>query len=136
MNGERWTPDDAMVLSARRGALRGARLHPADRAWIVASLSADGVGAAEMASLLGCNERTIKQVRSDPVCQMAAHALKARREVVRAAHAAARAIRERNTERRAAEAENTRLRSQRAELIDQLHRARHRACPHCGHTAA
>lgn len=65
--GDRWVPDDSMVvevLCSPRSFLRMTGLSAADRAWLVAGLSVRGLTAEEIAARTHCSLRLVRTIRS------------------------------------------------------------------------
>lgn len=65
--------DDTMVsavMSTPKAGRKMTQLSPADRAWLVAGLTAAGVTAASIAERLGCSLRLVRSLRADPITQL------------------------------------------------------------------
>lgn len=115
-----WQPDDHLITAAQAGQLHIRNLTTEDRCWVVAGLTARGTTAEDIAGMLKCSLRLIKQIRAHPMTAVAHYAQTIAVEVETLA------ARERNARRAYAfELENMRMdadryKKQRDDLIDQL----------------
>jgi len=65
----RWQPDEQLIPAVRTGRCTRTYQHltPADRCWVVAGLSEQGLTAEKIARLLGCSLRTVRIIKADPM---------------------------------------------------------------------
>lgn len=123
-----WSPDTNLVEHARLDGYPIAHLEPADRAWVVAGLTAHGITAEETARALGCSLRLVRQIRADPMTQACRFAMSMADELAQARRDNARALAALESYRRETRREIDRLRRQRDRLVNDLTAAR-RALP-------
>jgi hypothetical protein len=119
-NEDQWQPDHTLALTVRTRSLAISALSAPDRAWIVASLTAEGWTVAAIADRLSCSLRLIQQIKAEPMTIVARYALNVEadlRQERAAAHIADR------TAAQAATAQSqmiARLTHQRDVLLDQV----------------
>lgn len=115
---DRWQPDENLIDHTRLCPLPITRLSGPDRAWVVAGLTAQGWTAEETARQLKCSLRLIRQIRAEPMYQVARYALVLRDQVLTADVRMADQTRQANRTIAGLQAELRRVTNQRNKLID------------------
>lgn len=79
----KWAPDEALRFAALDGRITVTELPKADRAWLVAQLTFEGVCTDVIAQKLHCSRRTVQQIRCDPVAVLVTRLLRLETETAR-----------------------------------------------------
>lgn len=86
---QRWQPDSALRFAALDGRVTVTRLPKPDRAWLVATLTHEGMTTDVLAEKLHCSRRTVQQIRCDPVAVLVTELLLLESEVAKVKRRAA-----------------------------------------------
>ncbi|MCM6777742.1 hypothetical protein NDR87_30085 [Nocardia sp. CDC159] len=126
----RWEPDEMLIESAIAGRVRYHKLHPDEKPWLIAHLTAAGHTTDTIAAWLHCSRRTVQMARSEPVGVLTTRLLEAQRAQA-AAESRARAARISPAAITDLVREVERLKDTRATLIEQLAEMRRRCGAPC-----
>lgn len=127
---QRWQPDSALRFAALDGRVTVTQLPKPDRAWLVATLTHEGMTTDVLAEKLHCSRRTVQQIRCDPVAVLVTELLTVQSEVARVKRRAAASSSAGTVTQLVHEIDG--LKRSKSTLIDQLSEMRRRcmeACP-------
>ncbi|UYP17735.1 hypothetical protein OED52_13745 [Rhodococcus sp. Z13] len=113
-------PDDHLITAAQAGQLHIRNLTTEDRCWVVAGLTARGTTADDIARMLRCSIRLVKQIRAHPMTAVMRYAQNIAVEVETIESRAKAGEKARDFELEQARREAARYKKQRDDLIDQL----------------